>query len=509
MRKREIALGQWILLGLSLALCAPGALRAQTSSAVPQIVQSASCPDSVAAPGNPISSAPDYYCPLPEPATGGNTVMVAFLADDTGTPTFTVTDNMSDSFTIASSCKDIDANNRIFFLAYSVGVKSGARVIDIHATSLGAGYWTPQVAEFTGIGAFDTCRFSAGASASTNVSAGSITPTGAGELLTQWAFSSSATVQTGVFTVGSQPNISWQFAHESVYDADAMQYGIYSATAAITPAFTAAKADTWDSIAAFFIPGSAGAMPTQSQRIDHILHLNVMTGQGLTTLKAGFPSVGNEIVLSSFWGQGTCIKSVSDSNSNTWHNTGSCYNGGSATTYVSRWYCYPCSTSSNMAITVTVNTAGDGTILFYDILGGGGFDKTSGGQVGSSNAHNATLTTCSDCITPSGSGEVVFSEGGWDNGTASGMSSPSGGLFDAAYFSGNSYNGPQTVDQNNEASHYYTTSAAPLTYTWNMLLSAGEGVGSWSDLEDVFKTGSGLTPAPPTGLTGTVSSSGQ
>ena len=464
-----------------------------SSGVLPTLIQSASCPNSQGS-FNPISTTPDYYCPLPEPATGGNTILVGFIANNENIPNFTVTDDESDSFTIPSSCTGTDSNGNEFFLAYLIGVTAGARVIDIHATALGTGYWAPQVAEFSNISSFDKCVVNAQSAYSTSITAGSVTPSASGELLGQWAFVGDANLGNGpipnFFTVSSQSNITWQFSDQSEYDAQAMQYGVYNSTSAINPTFTAEQADTWDSVAAFFTPGTSGGLPSQAFRIDHVLHLNVMGGQGYTTLEAGFPSSGNEIILSSFWGQGTCITGVSSNPSNTWTNTGPCYNGGSATTYDSRWYCSPCNTANNMTLTITLSTAGDGTILVYDVLNAASsssFDKSSGGQVGNASNHLTSLTTCSNCIAPSGAGEIVFSEGGWDNCTASGASAPAGVLFDAAYFTGNSYDGPQTVDQNNQASHYYTSGSTPLTYSWNMLCASSQGPGSWSDLEDAFK----------------------
>src|SRR5262249_16016301 len=135
---------------------------------------------------------------------------------------------------------------------------------------------------------------------------------------------------------------------------------------------------------------------------------------------------------------------------------------------------YAANASTSTAMTYTVARSGTLTgtgFMMYDVAGAAvsPFDKDSGGQNGFQTgppSDNTTLTTCNSCLTPSAANELVIGNFGEAWCTATALNSPSSGLFDAAMYSGNSYSGPQSVDQNNGWFHFYNPSASGVTTTW-------------------------------------------
>ena len=82
--------------------------------------------------------------------------------------------------------------------------------------------------------------------------------------------------------------------------------------------------------------------------------------------------------------------------------------------------------------------------------------------------------------------------------TATGVSSPSGGLFDAAIDTGDGINGPESVDENNGWMHFYSPGTSAIAVTWSEACSQAQG--SWAGRVAAFMPGGSVAqqPAPPT-----------
>lgn len=493
-----------------LAFLFPAFAGAQT----PTLVQHASCPNGRNV-GGASSPTPDYICPLPEPSQGGNALLVG-ITTTTGA-TLTLSDDKGNTWNQIDTATDGN-NNTLIAIYLALNVSSGTRFIKLHRSSTTSYGVAMSVSEYYNVAtssAVDVHSCNIG-SASTSITSGSITPTVSGDLLWQWAFSAGGGVpnSTSSFSVGSQSNITWQFLGTDLYDGDAVQAGIYSATTAINPTFTSGTSLPFDSctmaLKAAPSPG-AGNAPANAFRIVHMLHQQFPMSAA-NPWKVQFPTSGNLLVASLVSG-GNFISSVSGVPSNTWVGTGAPVGSTSTTSGSQIYYAANAAASNSMVINFTRDgTTSDGTLMMYDFIGAAAspFDKDSGGQTNNETSIVNPLVTCApssptNCsFSPSGNGganEVVLANASWQFCTGTGVSSPSGGLFDAATDTGVSINGPEPADQNNGWMHYYTSSTSDISVSWVMSCGTIQE-GNWAGRVAAFKAGGSISqqPAPPTQL---------
>jgi hypothetical protein len=487
------------LTGLGLFILA---LPLFASAQTPTLVQHASCPNSRNS-GGAQSSTPVYKCPLPEPSQGGNTLIAAVVSYSGST--YTMSDDQSNSWTLVNSLTN-SGNNDYVAIYVASNVKSGTRMVSLQRNP-GTDNVAISVSEYYNVGVVDVSSCHIGSSSSTTITAGSVTPTISGDLLWQWAVSPTGggalPSSVSSFAAGSQPNISWQLNGTDLYDGDAVQAGVYNATTAINPSFTTGTSLFFDSCAVALKAASAGTAPTQAFRIIHMLHQQ-HPKSAANPFPIQFPTSGNLIVTSYISG-GSNISSVSSSPSNTWSSTGTPAGSEGVTALSQIYYAANAATANNMTVSFTRNdNTSDGTLMMYDFTGASAtpFDKDSGGQTGNQTSQVGSFATCNGCLTPSAANEVIIANAGWNWCTGNGVSAPSGALFDPATDTGNSVNGPESVDQNNGWMHYYDSGASAITVTWSPM-SCSQAEGEWAGRVAAFSAGSSVSqqPAPPTGLT--------
>ena len=163
------------------------------------------------------------------------------------------------------------------------------------------------------------------------------------------------------------------------------------------------------------------------------------------------------------------------------------------------------STSNSLTYTVTQSGGLTGTtFMLYDITGAASspFDKDSGGQTGQQTGPPSGNTTLkmSGPSSPSNANELIIGNFGEAWCTADALSSPGGGLFDTAVYTGNSYSGPQSVDQNNGWFHYYDPNTAAVNVTWAQECGSNTNNNGWAGRVAAFMPASSVTrqPVPPT-----------
>ena len=472
----------------------------------PTLVQHVSCQNSGAIgsgwDGSSMSSTPVYLCPLPEPSQTGNALVLGLFSDNSGNPTWTVSDDKSNTWTMAGSSKDNKGN--IIAIYYALNVAAGTRFLSVKNSGGTAGYLAASASEYYNVAAssaLDGKSCNAG-SGSTSIAAGSITPSISGDLLWQWAVNANAAA-VSTFSAGSQSNIAWQLNGTDINDGDATQAGIYNSTAAINPTFSSGTSQPWDSCAIALKGAIAGTAPQKTFRIVHMLHQQ-MSANASTPFPIEMPASGNLIVISYISG-GNTITSVSSNPANTWSSTGALVSDGVQVT--SQIY-YAANASTSNAMTFSIGQGGTltgTTFMIYDVTGAAAspFDVDSGGQSGDQKSFTSSLTSCSNCLTPSAANELVVGNVGNAWCTATGITSPAGALFDAATYTGNSVDGPQSVDQNNGWFHYYTTGTSTLSATWTYTCGS-YAQNAWAGRIAAFKGAPQNQPAPPTGLKVTV-----
>jgi uncharacterized membrane protein len=437
------------------------------SSASPTLVQHVTCPNSEgigSGSGGYENPTPSYVCPLAEPAQAGNTLVLGFFSDDASNPTWTISDDKNNTWRLATSTTDNNGN--IIAVYYALNVAAGTRMITVKNSGGTNGYLEVSESEYYNVAsssAFDAASCNAG-SGSTSITAGNITPTVSGDLLWQYG-ANAAAASVSSFAAGSQSNITWSLNGTDILTGDATQAGIYNSISTINPTFSSGTSQAWDSCAVALKAASAGTVPTQSFRILHMLHAQ-LPADGSSPFKVQVPTSGNLLVVS-FISGGTLISSISSSPANTWSATGSADVYGQTASQI--YYAPNASTSNTMNITFNlIDGISGSTFMIYDIAGAATapFDVDSGGQYGNQTSIVNTLTTCTNCLTPSGPNELIVGNFGQEWCTATAVNVPNGALFDAATYNGNSISGPEQVDQNNGWLHYYDSGAGPLSATW-------------------------------------------
>ena len=461
------------------------------TGAAPTLVQHVSCPNAGAngsGVGGALSSTPVYLCPLPEPTQAGNAIVLGFISNNAGSPTWTVSDDKLNTWNLASSTTDGSGN--IISVYYALNVAAGTHMLSVKSSAQTNGYLTVTASEYYNVAlssALDASHCNAG-SGSMSITAGSITPTVSGDLLWQWAADANFD-SVGPFTAGSQSGIGWQLNGTDIYYGNAVQAGTYNTTAAIDPTLTNVTTEPYDSCVVALKAASAGNAPTNAFRIVHMLHAQMLSPSS-SPYAMQFPTSGNLLVLSFISGS-TTITGITSSPTNTWSSTGS------AVTYGSQvasqiYYAADASTSNSMELSIALSGGiTDQTFMMYDFTGAASspFDKDSGGQSGTQQTIVSSLTSCSGCLSPSGGNEVIIGNVGNAWCTATAITAPSGGIFDTATYTGNSVNGPESVDQNNGWFHYYTSATSALTATWAYTCGSN-AEGSWAGRLAAFKSAS-------------------
>jgi hypothetical protein len=436
--------------------------------------------------GNDFTSPYCYYYQLPAGTTAGNAVVVGFTFN--GNPTPTVTDDKKNGYSILENYFDSDDMQSIA-IAATFDVAAGARVISLCFSADPGGYVQPMATEFEDVIGVD----GAGAGShgtGTSATSGSLTPSVGADLVVQVV--ASLSVQQSSFTAGHLGLDSARLLSADLMDGWAGQYGINNSASAVTPAMTLGSSDKWVSAAVSLKAGSAGSVPS-GMRVVHLVHENVPynvpaggTGNPFPNpLSLQFPSSGNLLVAMVGGGNmPETVTGMTDSNHNPWSQAGTTYTGGDAVAQA--FYAPGAASAEDLGLEVSWSgTMGDYTFFLYDVAGAAAsspLDTTAGGSGNQGTAGDLTMPFM---ITPSAAGEIVFSEVMWDYNTGSGLV---GQLFDTNTFTGESESGPEPVDENNGWGHTFTTSTAPVTFTWTLLFD-GLPTGAFAGMAAAFKAG--------------------
>lgn len=445
--------------------------------------------------GWPGSPALYYAIELPEPTQAGNLLVCsAFISQS---PTLTLSDDKGETWSTAGSNYPFrDSNNNSEFIWYMANNIGGVRQIKVTSTT-NPGLASVTCSEFYNVATANpvdgtaNCHTVNGATL-TGTATGTLT---SGDLI--YFVSYSKVAASTSFTAGSQSNIGWVLDAVDLLDGYAVQHGVYSTTTSFTPQMTTGSSGSYTSCEVMFKSAAAGTAPVQAMRVVHLGHFSLPNSG--TTQNIQMPASGN-LLVASFTGGGDSISGITSTPSSTWLSTGAVAGGPSITASSQIYYAGDANTATTetVAITRSGSLSWD-NVLVYDITGASTspFDVDSGGQSGNETAKVSSLTTCTGCLTPSAAGEIVLinANQNWCTGTAA--TAPSGALFDSAFTTMNSVDGPQPIDQNGEWAHLYNTSTAAITAIWTM--SCEEAEDTWAGRVAAFK-GAQNQPQPPTGV---------
>jgi hypothetical protein len=425
-----------------------------------------------------------YKFPLPAPATGGNAIVVGVTFGSNVRPS--VKDDKNDSYTIEANYYDAN-HQQSAAIAAAYNVAAGAREISVCFSGSPGNNVQPMATELSNIVGVDGTG-SENAGSGTSASSGSLTPSASGDLAYQIAFSTS--VHQKSFTAGSGQAL----LSADVMDGWAGQYGVLSSTSSITPTMGLGNSDNWVTAAVLFKTGTTGGVPA-GLRIVHLMHENIgyHTAAGGTgapfasPVTVQFPCSGNLVVATAVGGNGPqLITGITDSKANHWSNAAQTTTGNNS---AMAYYAPQASCATDLTATTTWNGgSGDYNILFYDVANAAPapLDTSFTSNDYNSNGINFNIPgnyTMPKSLTPSISNEIVFTAMAEDFNTSVNISP---GLFDCAYFDGESLDGPEPVDENNGWGHYITTSTSPVSFTW-IVLNQSEAIGGYAAIAVAFK----------------------
>jgi len=452
------------------------------SAGVPTLIYSTAVPLAIPSgnswngPGSCTTSQNCYRVPLPELTIGGATLTMAFAYNSAGGgQVFSISDDKSNSWTLDTT--SAASNSKTLKMYHASNVAAGTSYVNIQITGgTNNDYWQALVAEFFNVGSLDGATCSTGSSAT--ISAGSLTPSQSGDLIIQAKYSANTLsgsspyglpLQSGSFTPGLQPNISWSLASQLLGDGAADQYGVYNSTVPMNPTFTQAASDNYISCAVALKAASAGAAATAIPRVVHQEH-DAMPKNAPNPWHVGLVvDVPNSAVYLSYVGNDS-ISSVSSIPAPNvgWTASGADFNGTNGHNHVN-FYCAQWSAPPG-GVTLSINRSGssnDSINMIYVVQNGTcNLDVDSGGQAGFQGSAVSVLTTCSGCLTPTKPNDFIMANGGQAYCTATSLSAPGSpsGIFDSAYYTGNTIDGPTQTDENNFWMHAYNgNSLSPIS----------------------------------------------
>ena len=455
----------------------------------------------------------DYYVNYADTTIAGNCGGVFVQWDNTNSPTVTVSDDKSDSYTQAKLVTGTGYSAAVWV---APNLASGAHQIHLHFNSKTASI-TPITFEEANCATSSPVDVAAGQQATgTSISSGAIAPNSSGEMVLHFAaFENASVPATSSITVGSQANINWALRIAECLDGTTMQYGVYNSTGSFSPTFTTGTSNSYISISIALKTASSGGVPT-GLYIANMQHVSLYSvadgGPGYANPSVTqFPCTGNLLVVTA--NGGSPITSVSEAGSAlSYINWGNgtyppSYIGTGASETEELFYKanHTCTNSNTFSIVPNLTYAGTGydydfTVIFIDIAGAATspLDATASGSGYLSSGSTITGPT----LTPNAAGELIINtESEWYGGV---NSLSGGGILDSLYCLQSSGPTNPSVDEQNGFEHYLDASTASHTVTWTLNYT-GIGFtypGYWAGIAASFKpsTGTPAVVAPATNM---------
>ena len=442
---------------------------------------------------------------LPNPALSGNALIVRVGFDYASGLTVSLSDNEGSNTWTQQVVKQDTTNGFQQAVWTAFNVTAGTQFITLTFSSA-IEYWSCDVSEFNNVTGMDVSGENIVTGTTIDCS-GNISPTVSGDLIYIGAQQDSLNANgNGLsFTLGSQSNITWQFAPCSTDSSggSVIQYGQYSVTTAFNPKCTVSASANWVVCALALKTGTQGNTPAAGIRVNAISH-NDLTGYLTTGLQV--VTQGNLQVMmgSSANAQLTGISSTRG----TW------------TTWVTSvatsasGYDFIADSVNQSAGTQTVTpTWGSGAlgnnIVILDITGAATSPRDT--SIGLSNEDQTSGSTfpgnsaATPNITPGAANELILCYVGVDLYTLTNCTGGTSGITGL-----NAYGSPDAsdtmLDQNNGIALFYNSGTSNVTFGWNET-----GIVSyWGSVCAAYKAPSGtvFNVSAPLSMASSISNSG-
>lgn len=430
--------------------------------------------------------------------SGNLLVLSATWDDPPGTITSSVADNLTHTWITAKS-KVNDGTQQTSAQIFCVpNCNSGVAKIT-WTPSTGTDFIGLKFTEWAGMAQSSVVDVSSGAvDTASPYQPGSLTPTQKYDLLYFVSFGTS-NLPTNITSY--TPDTRFELLDADQFDDSVCQYRIYEDTLAINPQVTASPTTQrhLTMCVAFKSQVDAGSLPAAG--VPHVYrmnHNNMWLDNGTSTYDIQCPCQGDHLVLLGTFIQASplgnvSLNSITDNKGNTWRRAAFAFSPTAAAGRVEIWYAENAQTGSDLVITLKFSgTQSQSEFMVYDMTGIKASDSL--GQTAtntgfqSTNANLQTLTS----FTPLKGGGVTFMMASLDLHTASGLVTPSNGLFDAMVYP--SADGTRGFDEDNGKAHYFHPDTTPFNVVWSIQNNAG-GVNDWTACAAEFFVADPLAPS--------------
>lgn len=416
-------------------------------------------------------------------APGGNCI-IAIVQGGTEASTYTMSDNKGNTWTTIIATVILNGQNYSVFAI--LNCISGTQNIKCTPNTPDSSFQMHVLQYYNVALSSAADGSSTNGTTAPNLTAGSFTPTTAGDLII-WAAANTSVANPGLtsgFTAGSSGTLLCNNSQEALV----VCHKIHPTATAINAAITAPGTDGYG-VLAFALKGAdAGTAPDLDRRIIGIYH-TMFNGSAFTSCKVRAPIKGDAVASlnNTFNITGTSYPTaVSDDQGNTWKQVAGSpeLNSPSGGT-PSIWYKDDPNFASNMVITFTMNAATSNVFgqhfILYDMLGVryDTSDHADGNQ-------QVTADLTSTGITPTQSPGIALCVCGIDAHTLSGLV---GAGFVADMVGNSGADGSDgTANSDNGWGHVAFNSNTRQTFVWTSQPAGNTGVQHWSAIAATFTT---------------------
>ena len=377
---------------------------------------------------------------LPNPTLSGDVLILAVSYPISNTPS--ITDNKSNTWPAsgATGTKTVTGGTMAIQVFVLTSVTTGTQTITVGFGSVAIIPVHVWITEVTGITALANGVTAATVNTNGIISAGSFTPTAnnsnGGNLVLAYMGEDAVTGTTNPALIVPETNFSLNDADISWTQAQgwpkASEFYLQATSAAINPRFylNTGGTDTYNIVAVALALGSQGSSKPAGIHIDRMLYFGDSTNPSAALLE--IPATGNLAVI--IGPESTVatpvINTVKDSDAISWTQRNTTAGQPSPWDRVN--------STANPARTLTVNFATTGSsyqLVYYDISGAATspFDVVAG--VGTTSTNNVNSIASQPSITPSQANELIIGCLQVGDGPATGITVPSGAIFDIPTFS--------------------------------------------------------------------------
>lgn len=417
----------------------------------------------------------------------GNLITLRLTAPH-GSTISSITDNQSDSYTLAASA-DSGSGGFVTALYYLANAPAGIRQITV-TYSASVAQWHYSLQEYSGVAINSPLDGTCSNNTTTVACSSAITTTGSNNLIvaTTIASGNSSIYQNPLSAIAPGGNFVLDSADTQSSDAD--EESVQASAGSVTPSFTVTGNSQKFNVvgAAFKSSPGAGTNPT-GMNIRHIQHVQVNNGG---SQPAYFISTGNLLVVSFELGPTFAtysIGSCSPSNTFTKRTIG---------TFWPQFFYLPASGSfsTNLKCTVTGGNGANAHFVIYDIAGAAANPEDTNSPLGGQ-GNGGTVT---DTLTPTNKPGIIIAAANDGTGPVTSFSSSSG----SAIFDNTPYTAETDLGQLNNGDswgHVFYNTTSPITLTWTM-----QNPSSYMQASSIaFDAATSATPPnQPTGLKATV-----